>query len=348
MSPANQPLVSIIIYNYNYGRFLRACFDSVINQTYQNIEILFSDNASSDDSWDIACTYSQQYPERFFLARNRQNFGQTANFKNCFNNVRGKYFLVLGSDDILYKNYIEKTVCLMEQHPDAGLALVHRAVLDDKNQIHEDAPFYNQSCKIPAPKQAAVYMMASVNPSITQAFYRTQCALSVINLGGGSSRFHGARILDFDIACRHAVIYISEALLLHRVHTENDAIQATENLMDVLGSYVINFDFQEKAEALNLPEVADRLEASIEKNATLSLRYSMNALKNQNFTLAERYLHLAFALDPKVKHNPLYETLITFFADTENQAGLWKSIATSSSVYKRTTGYAPPEGSMPL
>lgn len=343
------PLVSIIIYNYNYGRYLRACFDSVLNQTYQNIEILFSDNDSKDDSWAIACEYSRLYPNKFFIAKNRQNFGQTANFKNCFTNIRGKYFLVLGSDDILKPDYILKATTLMEAHPDAGLALVHRAILDEANQVHEDVPFYNQTCKIPAPKQAAVYMMATINPSITQAFYRTQSALSVIHLGGSGSRFHGARILDFDIACQQAVIYVNKALLFHRVHGGNDASQATHHLMDVLGAYVMNFDFQEKADALNLPEISDRLEASIEKNANLSLRYSVNALKMRNLTLAERYFHLAFALHPTVRETQLYQELSALFnASTDQAARIEKIILAHTHDTKRTASYAPPEGSLTL
>ena len=64
------PLVSVIIYNYNYGQYLRDCFDSVFNQTYPNIEVLFSDNASTDDSWAIALEYSNRYPGEIFLAKN--------------------------------------------------------------------------------------------------------------------------------------------------------------------------------------------------------------------------------------------------------------------------------------
>lgn len=343
------PLVSIIIYNYNYGRYLRACFDSALTQTYQNIEILFSDNDSTDDSWAIACEYNRLYPQTFFIAKNRQNFGQTANFKNCFTNIRGKYFLVLGSDDILKPDYILKATILMEAHPDAGLALVHRTILDDANQVHEDAPFYNQTCKIPAPKQAAVYMMATVNPSITQAFYRTQSALSVIHLGGSGSRFHGARILDFDIACQQAVIYINQALLFHRVHGSNDASQATHHLIDVLGAYVMNFDFHEKASALNLPEISDRLEASIEKNANLSLRYAISALIMQNLTLAERYFHLSFALHPKVKETPLYQKLSALFnASTDRATHIDQIISDPNYHPKRSASYNPPEGSLIL
>ncbi len=56
------PLVSVLIFNFNYGRFLRECFDSVLRQTYPNLEVCFSDNASSDDSWLIATEYHANSP----------------------------------------------------------------------------------------------------------------------------------------------------------------------------------------------------------------------------------------------------------------------------------------------
>ena len=43
-----RPLVTVLIYNYNYGKYLTECFESVLNQTYNNIEISFSDNSSFD------------------------------------------------------------------------------------------------------------------------------------------------------------------------------------------------------------------------------------------------------------------------------------------------------------
>ena len=57
------PLISVIIHNYNYGRFLRQCLESVAEQTYQNIEIMISDNDSDDDSWKIILEFDKNIPE---------------------------------------------------------------------------------------------------------------------------------------------------------------------------------------------------------------------------------------------------------------------------------------------
>ena len=57
-----EPLVSLLVYNFNYGRYLAECFDSMLAQSYSNIEIIFSDNASTDQSWEIACAYAKKHP----------------------------------------------------------------------------------------------------------------------------------------------------------------------------------------------------------------------------------------------------------------------------------------------
>ena len=124
----DNPLVSILIYNYNYGQYLRQCIDSAINQTYENIEIIMSDNASDDDSWDIFVEYGKKHRDKFFIARNRKNFGTDHNFATCWAARKGTFHVVLGSDDILEPNFVEKTVGVMQRHPNLGYVMCHRSI----------------------------------------------------------------------------------------------------------------------------------------------------------------------------------------------------------------------------
>ena len=77
------PLVSVIIVNYNYGRFLQEAVDSVFAQTYPDIECIIVDNASTDDSDDILVDLSRQYPSAAILRR-RDNGGQSIALKEGF------------------------------------------------------------------------------------------------------------------------------------------------------------------------------------------------------------------------------------------------------------------------
>ncbi len=342
------PLVSIIIYNYNYGRFLRECIESAVTQSYPNIEILFSDNASTDDSWEIALKFSQQYPDKIFLARNHQNFGPTANLKNCMSNIHGRYFMILCSDDKLDSNCVERAVAQLEAHPDACMTLMHRYILSESGQVTNEAPFYDQSCKIFPPMQAAVYMMASVNPTLSQILYRTDYHTATKNFEGASghaNRFLGNRVLDFTLSCLYPIIYLHTPLVYHRVHALSDTNLAKDHLIQIIGPYFLNIEFCEIARSFHYPEVYERWEASVEKLATLALRYAADAFMQKNEALAKRYFYLAGAFFPEIESNETFKEFSAYWCQQSTRAALVKALGKNKVSLQRTTSYPPPEGS---
>jgi glycosyltransferase involved in cell wall biosynthesis len=100
------PLVSVIIVNYNYGRFLREAVDSVFAQNYPNIECIIVDNASTDDSGDILVDLSRQYPSAAIMRR-RDNGGQSVALKEGFEASSGEYVVFLDADDVLLPAFLE-------------------------------------------------------------------------------------------------------------------------------------------------------------------------------------------------------------------------------------------------
>lgn len=350
LNDPKKPLVSMLIFNYNYGRYLRECFDSVLEQNYDNIEICFSDNASTDDSWEIAQEYQARFPDIFFIARNRRNFGTDANFKNCWVNARGKYFVELCSDDALLPDFTERCVAVMEDDLDIGFTLVHRAIINEHGEREEEAPFYNQTCRIEGSSQAAVYMMASVNPAVSQIMYRKSMTFGKTVIGGLAARWYGTRIMDFNMCCEFPIAYIKDPLLLHRLHLANDSFSAAGNMMEVIGPYVLNHQFAEMASFYNLQKVIDRLPASIEKVANLSLRYSVRALINGDERNARRYLDLATAFAPEIRNNEVCSRLSDYWAtsDAAEKSHIVDSLSTRDNLITRTVSYDPPGDSTPL
>lgn len=345
-----QPLVSILIHNYNYGRYLRECLDSILAQTYGNIEINFSDNASADDSWAIALEYQKRFPDVFFIARNRENFGPDANLANCAANLRGKYYVTLCSDDVLLPDFTKNCVEALEADLDVGFVLVHRAILDEHGTRIDETPFYNQTCKIPGTSQAAVYMMAAVNPSISQIMYRRAFSAGKAVAGGLAARWYGARIRDFHMCCEFPVIYIKEPLMLHRLHLANDSFKAADNMMEVVGPYILNHQFAEIASFYNHQEVIERLSASIEKVAHLALRYGARALINGDERNARRYLNLAIALSPEIRSDETCIRLDAYWL-TDNSGDknrIIKSLEEQANLVTRSVSYDPPPGSVSL
>ena len=104
------PLVSIIITNYNYGRFLGEAIESALAQTWQNREILFIDDGSTDDSVEVA----RRYPITLFT---QKNSGVCIARNNALSVARGEYVSFLDADDRLAPTAIEHMLARLRDAP---------------------------------------------------------------------------------------------------------------------------------------------------------------------------------------------------------------------------------------
>src|SRR5580704_431919 len=103
------PLVSVIIVNRNYGRFLKQAADSVFEQTYPDIECIIVDNASTDESADVLQEITAQYPDAR-IARRKDPGGQSLAAKEGFEASSGEYVVFLDADDYLLPCFVETHV----------------------------------------------------------------------------------------------------------------------------------------------------------------------------------------------------------------------------------------------
>jgi glycosyltransferase involved in cell wall biosynthesis len=109
MKPAQaeqpRPLVSIIIDNFNYARFLRAAIDSALAQRYAPIEVLVVDDGSTDASRDVISSYDDRLSSIF-----KPNGGHASAFNAGFRASRGSIVMFLDADDALLPNAVEEVV----------------------------------------------------------------------------------------------------------------------------------------------------------------------------------------------------------------------------------------------
>lgn len=120
-----EPLVSILVSNYNYGRFIGESIQSVLDQTYPNIELIICDDGSTDGSVGIIEEYQQRDP-RVQLIR-KGNGGQASGFNAAFAASRGEIVSLLDSDDRFLLHKVERIVADFQAHPEAGFG-VHRVI----------------------------------------------------------------------------------------------------------------------------------------------------------------------------------------------------------------------------
>ncbi len=117
---ASEPLVSILINNYNYGRFLREAIDSALNQTYRNTEVIVVDDGSTDNSREIIASYGDR-----IIPVLKDNGGQASAFNAGFRVSKGDLICYLDSDDSWLSTKVERVVEIALSHPQA-VFIYHR------------------------------------------------------------------------------------------------------------------------------------------------------------------------------------------------------------------------------
>jgi glycosyltransferase involved in cell wall biosynthesis len=111
LKPSKTTLISVVINCYNGEKFLREALDSVYAQTYQNWEIVFWDNASTDNTKSIACSYQEKL--KYFKAPELTNLHEARNL--ALDKCRGAAVAFLDADDVWLPNKLEKQIELFSE-----------------------------------------------------------------------------------------------------------------------------------------------------------------------------------------------------------------------------------------
>lgn len=129
------PLVSIICLCYNHEQFVVESLNSVLNQTYQNIELIIADDCSTDSSEKTIKNWLENYPEIPFIS-NKTNLGNTKTFNKALKIAKGNYVIDLAADDILMPNCIEKQIDTFLNSNQKKLAIVYgnAEIISENNQ----------------------------------------------------------------------------------------------------------------------------------------------------------------------------------------------------------------------
>lgn len=126
---AKHPKVSIGMPVYNREPYIRAALDGVLNQTYQDFELLISDNASTDKTGEICREYAARDP-RIRYVRNATNLGMAGNYNAVFRRAVGEYFRWVAGDDLSAPESLAMCVEVLDQHPDVVLCYPKTGIID--------------------------------------------------------------------------------------------------------------------------------------------------------------------------------------------------------------------------
>ena len=129
VTASTTPLISIGMPAYNSAATIRCSIDALLAQTFRDFELIISDNASTDDTWDIVQEHAQR-DSRVIAIRQERNIGANGNYSAVFLASRGRYFKWASSNDWCEPTFLESCLAHLEACEDTVLVTPRTRLFD--------------------------------------------------------------------------------------------------------------------------------------------------------------------------------------------------------------------------
>jgi len=134
----NKPLVSIGVPIFNEEKNIAKCLENILKQTYNNIEVIISDNCSTDNTIKICEAYRKK-DKRIKIFKFSKNLGQGKNFYNVLKKAKGDFFMFQSADDWRSSNFIKENLDYLVKNKDyigsSGIAVFNNKEKNDKQYL---------------------------------------------------------------------------------------------------------------------------------------------------------------------------------------------------------------------
>src|SRR5437667_69069 len=122
------PKVSVVCASFNHEKFVRDAIMSVLTQSFQDFELLITDDGSADDT--VAAIRAIDDP-RIALAAFPRNYGACIALNHAVARAKGQYVAVLNSDDLFLPGKLERQVAFLDAHPDIGAVFANQTFIGE-------------------------------------------------------------------------------------------------------------------------------------------------------------------------------------------------------------------------
>lgn len=212
----DKPLVSVIIGNYNYEKFIAKAINSALNQTYPNIEVIVVDDGSLDSSPEIITNYKER-----IISVLKENGGQASTFNAGFAASQGDIICFLDSDDIFLSEKIAEIVEVFEFNKDLGWCFHNLKWIDENtNPLPKSSTQRSsQECdfrellkrgKIPPPL-----------PATSALCFRRSLLQQILPMPTAKSVPASEHYLKFTAVALSKGFFLDKVLAFHRIHGNN-------------------------------------------------------------------------------------------------------------------------------
>lgn len=223
-----EPLVSVLIVNYNYARYLPEAIDSVLAQTYQNFEVVICDDGSTDNSPKVIAEYAAR--DTRIKGVVRPNTGMAGALNDSFAASSGDIIAMLDADDVFTERKLERVVQHLRGSGRTGIVFHTLTKVDSDGRPLGRMPQFGNfdgGELRDAILTAAGHFAGAPNSAIAM---RRECAELVFPLPAAEFRSEADGYLRAAGALFYAVTALDEPLTLYRVHSENLTASASVDL----------------------------------------------------------------------------------------------------------------------
>lgn len=223
------PLVTVCMTTYNHELYIEESILSVINQDYPNLQIIISDDCSTDKTYEILKRYQQLYPQIIEIQRHSPNVGVAKNVSSLYPPIKGQYICWLSGDDVYLPQKISKQVTLMSNNRDCILSF---HAIDVINNTGEFLYGFND---------LSLGISQSGSRDVSKKLLEDRCFICahaiMINRELAQNIMHREEVgmcsdwlLLFELAVAGKVLYMPDNLALYRRHPNN--LSRTVNIVN--------------------------------------------------------------------------------------------------------------------
>ncbi|MGI8502901.1 MAG: glycosyltransferase [Hassallia sp.] len=293
----DKPLVSVLVANYNYARYISETLESVLSQTYQHFEVIVCDDGSSDNSCEIIESYVQKDSRIKLISK--ENGGVATALNSTYRESKGEIICLLDADDVWMDTKLEKVVELFKSDPKNGFVIHNVIQIDGQGNLLKSSPMHKRLAsgwmgEFALENGGFVYNI----PPASALSIRREVAEYIYPLNEAFVR--NADSLIFRFAPFITVIgSVHEALSKFRLHGLNTTSQAS-----------LTQEFLEK-EQLTLERVHQEQKLFLSKVYGSKIAQSLTELNRSAAVCHDRYLLARFKGLPQMERKQIYQQLLT-------------------------------------
>jgi glycosyltransferase involved in cell wall biosynthesis len=232
------PIVSVIIPNYNHSKFLPQRIESLLNQTFQDFELILLDDCSPDNSREVLEHYRSN-PKVSHIVFNTKNRGSKfKQWEKGIENATGEYIWIAESDDYCESTFLSELVPVLDKRSEVGIAYCQSISVDERNMalynwlkhtdIFQPNIWQNNFCIQGSDAILNFFIYRNILPKASSAIFRKSAYLSSTGIDTNKT-LNGDWLLWVKLLESYSLVFVAKEMNYFRQHSNKATGKNTKN-----------------------------------------------------------------------------------------------------------------------